>query len=106
MCKMKNKKNCLKVKLLHELRVLSRQHIGVFRDNDSGKYEVVFDKTRYLGDISQYANEKNKCLSCWQILEKDVDSLDEAKKMCDFYRRCFILKQLNEHRYGTEQRYY
>lgn len=105
MCKMKNKKNCLKVKLLHKLRVLSKQQMGVFRE-ENGKYTVVFDKRRYLGDIYQYADEKNKCLSCWQILEKDVDSLDEAKKMCDFYRRCFILKQLNEYRYGTEQRYY
>lgn len=102
---MKNKKNCLKVKLLHELRVLSRQHMGVFRE-ENGKYTVVFDKRIYLCDISQYADNKNKEMSCWQILEKNVESLDEAKKMCDFYRRCFILKQLNEHRYGTEQRYY
>lgn len=101
---MKNKKNCLKVKLLHELRVLSRQHIGVFRDNNSGKYKVVFDKSRYLGDVSEYSEEPN--CEYFQILEKNVESLDEAKKMCDFYRRCFILKQLNEYRYGTEQRYY
>lgn len=103
---MKNKKNCLKVKLLHNFRVLSRRHIGVFRE-ENGKYTVVFNKNRYLGDdVSQYTDDKNKGLSCYQILEKDVESLDEAKEMCDFYRRCFILKQLNEYRYGTSERYY
>ena len=99
---MKNKKNCLKVKLLHSLRLQSEMHIGVFRKG--GKYTVVFDKSRYLADVNEYIKSPNS--KTFQILEKDVESIDEAKKMCDFYRRCFILRQLNEYRYGTDGRYY
>ena len=104
MFNMKNKKNCLKVKLLHKLRILSRRHIGVFREN--GRYLVVWDKDTFAPDVSEYPRNKKSEPKRYQILEENIESLEIAKDRCDYYRRVFILSKVREHRYGTNERYY
>ena len=104
MFNMKNKKNCLKVKLLHKFRVLSCRHIGVFSKN--GSYFIVWDKDMIAPDISEYPRNKKSEPDRYQIIEDDIESLKIAKDRCDYYRRNFILNKVREYRYGTKERYY
>ena len=100
----KNKKNCLKVKLLRKLRDLSCRHVGVFREN--GSYLVVWDKDMIAPDVSEYPKYKKSEPERYQILEENVESLEIAKNRCDYYRRVFILNTVRQYRYGTHERYY
>lgn len=97
----------MKTKLLSKLRNESREHIGVF--NDKSGYMVIFDKHIYLPDL-QYFNPDERhtkdSLTRYQILEENVETLDKAKDMCDFYRRNYILQQLREMRYKNRRRVY
>ena len=101
---MKKKKNCLKVKLLHDFRALSRRHIGVFCED--GNYLVVYDRHKLFPEVSEYPKYKKSEPERYQILENKVESLKIAKDRCDYYRRVFILNKVREYRYGTNERYY
>lgn len=94
----------MKTKLLKRLRQSAQEHIGVFR-NENGSYEVVFDKNRFYADVSKYGEDEFYDRN-FQVLEKGVETLDEAKDMCDFYRRVFILRQVREIKYGNTKRFY
>lgn len=97
----------MKTKLLSKLRSESREHIGVFKDK--GGYMVIFDKHIYFPDL-QYFNPDERhtkdSLTRYQILEENVETLDKAKDMCDFYRRNYILQQVREMRYKNRRRVY
>ena len=99
----------LKTKLLRKLRYEALCKFGVFRFSD-GKYRTVYD-TSVLNDVNRF-NEIE-----WETYkddyychvfnrEKDVcDNLEEAKKICDDYRRAYILRRVRELR-GNRYRYY
>ena len=91
---MRNKKNCLKVKLLHNLRKLSESRIGVFFL--FGQYCVILNIDRYFGDTT-YHGLSHDC-------DDECKSLKEAKERCDYYRRNFILKKVSEMK--EDRRYY
>ena len=91
---MRNKKNCLKVKLLHKLRKLSKEKIGVFWLY--GEYCVILNIDSYFGD--PIYREVDKCDTC--------NSLKEAKEKCDCYRREFILEELEEIKEEKRKQYY
>lgn len=97
----------MKTKLLSDLRRQSREHIGVFKDKNG--YMVIFDKQLYFPDL-QYFNPDERytqdSLKRYQILEENVETLEEAKDMCDFYRRSWILQQVREMRYKNRRRVY
>ena len=90
----------MKTKLLKKLRNEAGNRIGVFKQTD-GKYKVIFDKTIF-GDVSQY----DPMYKGYQILETNLEGLTEAIKLCDFYRRCFILREVRKKRYGNKDRVY
>lgn len=94
----------MKTKLLKKLRADAKARIGVFAQ-DNRKYRVVFDKT-YFGDVSTYDEKSALYEGGYQILEKDVVDVKEAREMCDFYRRAFILQRVREKRYKNQERYY
>ena len=101
----RKKKGCLKTKLLSELRASARAHVGVFRKSD-GTYEVVFDKDKWFYDLSKYGKPEERGQSNYQIVETGVKTLEEARDMCDFYRRSFILQQVRERKFTNAKRYY
>lgn len=100
----------LKTKLLKRLRREACGKVGVFKFSD-GKYRVVYDKT-FWNDVSEF-NEKH-----WraygdeyqyQVFNRDAevcDTLEEAKKVCDHYRRAYILREVRRMRNSNERRYY
>ena len=90
----------MKTKLLKKLRSEAANRIGVFKQDD-GKYKVIFDKTIF-GDVSQY----DPMYKGYQILETDIEDLTEAIESCDFYRRCFILREVRKKRFRNEDRLY
>jgi len=108
---MKNKKvQPLKTKLLKKLRSEARNRIGVFKFSD-GKYRVVFDAS-CLGDVS-YFNENDWKIegdgSLFQVFDRKdevSDTIEEAMKVCDYYRRKFILREVRRKKFGDEKRYY
>ena len=91
---MRNKKNCLNVKILHKLRKLSKEKIGVFWIY--GEYCVILDIDNYFGDPIYH--ESGNCDVC--------KSLKEAKEKCDYYRRKFILEELEELKEEKRKQYY
>ena len=97
----------MKTKLLSDLRRQSREHVGVFKDKNG--YMVIFDKSTYLPDLSYFVpDDRYTESSCkrYQILEENVKTLKEAKEMCDFYRRSYILQQVREMKYKNRRRVY
>lgn len=97
----------MKTKLLKSLRNQSIEHVGVFKDKSG--YMVIYDKNIYLPDLSYFVpDERNTEYSCkrYQVLEENVETLEEAKNMCDFYRRSYILQQVREMKYKNRRRVY
>ena len=101
---MKNKRNCLKVKLLHKLRCDAYNKFGVFKENNT--YTVVFDKSKISYDVSRY----NRILApeYYQIIDEGIENVEEAICNCDSYRMDWILDQVRKLRYKStnENRYY
>lgn len=79
---------------------MAYDRIGVFKIPDEN-FQVIFDKT-FFGDVSEY----RPGMDGFQILASDVDTEKEAKRICDFYRRSFILQQVREMKHGNQRRYY
>ena len=109
---MKQKKvKPLKTKLLKRLRSEAYWKLGVFKFSD-GKYRVVYD-TSCMNDVSRF-NEKEWRMygdeSFFQVFDKtkdDVsDTLEDAMKVCDYYRRQYILNEVRKKRYGNDRRMY
>ena len=100
----------LKTKLLRKLRREAYWKLGVFKFED-GKYRVVYDKTGW-NDVTEF-NEKH-----WKIYgdkyqyqvfnRKDevCDTLEGAKKLCDYYRISYILNEVRKKRMGNVRRMY
>ena len=108
---MKQKKaKPLKTKLLRKLRNKARCKLGVFKFSD-GKYRVVFDRTLYE-DVSRFDEKEWRRwgdeYGCEVFNKKDdvSDNLEDAKKVCDHYRRQYILNKVREKRLGNATRMY
>ena len=95
----------MKTKLLTSLRDNSRRKIGIFK-NDDGTYRIVYDTNRYLYNVSDYDIHNDNSIGCWQILSDGIESLQVAKKLCDEYRRRWILGKVNEIRFNNSNRFY
>ena len=105
------KRNTLKTKLLKMLRSDARNRIGVFKFSD-GRYYVVYD-TSFMHDVSNFNEKEWKMYgdeSLFQVFNKtkdDVsDTLEEAIKVCDYYRRQYILNEVRKRKYGNNRRMY
>ena len=94
----------MKTKLLKKLRAQARWHYGVFMNRD-GLYEVVHDLDLLCPDLSKYGSNDFRYRDKFEVVEV-VGDLEAAKKLCDDYRRGFILRRVRNMRYGTIQRYY
>ena len=96
----------MKTKLFKKWRREANERIGVFRIEETNQYSIVFCKSAW-GFVSDWVPGETYG---HQILEEGVEALEEAKKMCDHYRRVFILrearKEWNKKNYGSKQRYY
>lgn len=103
----KKKPQCLKTALLKRWRREAFNRIGVF-EKKNGKYIIVFDKTGW-GDVSQFKEEGFSSKFC-QILRDDIETVEEAKSDCDFFRRVFILREAEREWqgkiYGNSRRKY
>jgi len=103
----KEKPQCLKTALLKKWREVAFNRIGVF-EKKNGKYIIVFDKSGW-GDVSQFKEEGFSSKFC-QILRDDIDTIEEAKSDCDFFRRAFILREAEREWqgkiYGNSRRKY
>ena len=102
----KKKKNngYLNTKVLSEMRSYGRQKVGVFV-NDLGEYMVVLDRYKIGPQVSDF-RDSDRPDNEFQILEDNIKDLEEARKICDEYRRIAILKRVREKRYGNAKRYY
>lgn len=94
----------MKTKLLKKLRAESRWHYGVFKNND-GLYEVVHDRDMMCPDLSKYGKDEWVSRDRFEVVET-VGDLELAKKLCDDYRRGFILRMVRKMRYGRIDRLY
>lgn len=92
----------MKTKLLHSLREQSKRKIGVFSSDDN-TYRIVFDRDAICPDISQFNGEVD---NEYQLLETGIKTLEEAKTLCDMYRRKWILQVIREMKYNNSKRYY
>lgn len=93
----------MKTKLLHKLRGISQDKFGVFKEN--GTYTIVFDRETICPDVGEFdRNLKDE----FQILNEEIKSFEEAKNICDEYRRSWILDQVRKIRYKSvkENRFY
>lgn len=100
----------MKTKLLKKLRREAYWKLGVFKFSD-GKYRVVYDKTLW-NDVSEF-NEKDWIRYGddyhYQVFDEDCevcDTLEEAKDVCDHYRRQYILREVRRMRNKNDRRYY
>ena len=95
-----NKKNrCLNTKYLKRWRSEARSYIGVFA-NDNGGYSIV--EARYAADyVSDYqvGNERFVILGT-------SDNEKEAIKICEKFRRKYIMYRLRDKKYGNCERVY
>lgn len=102
-------KNTLKTKLLKKWRHEANVRIGVF-ERDNGRFIIVFDKSWY-GSVSNFnENYDKKNMTPYQIMKEEYETLEEAKEMCDYYRRQYILREArNEYcgyKFGNPARKY
>ena len=78
----------MRTKLLRKLRKKSENIVRVYRDSIfPDKYQI-----RQMHPISDD----------YKILETTSD-IDEAKKICDGYRRGYILLKVREYRFGEDE---
>lgn len=108
---MKQKKvKPLPTKLLKKLRREAYWKMGVFKFSD-GKYRVVYDKT-YWNDVSEFNERHWRAYGDkyqYQVFnekEEVCDTLEEAKEVCDCYRRNYILREVRRMRNSNDRRYY
>lgn len=103
----KEKPQCLKTALLKKWRKEAFHRIGVF-ERKNGKYVIVFDKSGW-GDVSQFEENGFSSKFC-QILQDDIETIEDAKSDCDFFRRVFILREAEKEWqgkiYGNSRRKY
>lgn len=90
----------MKTKLLKRLRNDATERVGVMFNKNNGTYEVVIDK-RIIPTFEDYNNGSQH----FGILGT-YSSRSEAIKVCDYYRRYVILKQVREMRYKNQYRIY
>ena len=98
----------LKTKLLRKLRFEAYCNIGVFKFSD-GKYRIVYDLS-YLDNVNRFNESEWKMYKDNYLFkvfneEDGCDTLEEAKELCDRYRRAYILKRVRQLR-GNQHRYY
>jgi len=104
------KQKTLRTKLLKRLRSEAYWKLGVFKFED-GKYRVVYDKTLW-NDVSGFDEKEWKRWgeeSHYQVFDRPdevCDTLEEAKHVCDYYRRQYILNQVREMKMGNVRRMY
>ena len=104
------KRNTLKTKLLKMLRSDARNRIGVFKFSD-GRYYVVYD-TSFMHDVSNFNEKEWKMYGDeyhYQVFNRKdevCDTLEEAKEVCDYYRRQYILNEVRKKRMGNVRRMY
>jgi hypothetical protein len=100
------KNNGLKIGLLKKWRREAKYRIGVFKEEDD-TYAVVFDKSGW-GDVSYWSRDLRWDGS--QIIKDGIETIEEAKEVCDGARRAFIRREArrewNEKHYGSKNRYY
>lgn len=94
----------MKTKLLKKLRREANLHYGVFL-NDDGMYEVVHDRDMLYPDLSKYNRDEYVGRDRFEVVAESGD-LETAKKLCDNYRRGFILRMVAKMRYGRIDRVY
>ena len=109
---MKHKKTpTLKIKLLKRLRAEAYRRIGVIKFSDK-KYRIVLDKLtsrRGLSKFNEYSWHLYQDEYSYLVVEREddvCDTLEEAKIICDDYRRLYILREVRKLRTGNVNRYY
>lgn len=95
----------MKTKLLKKLRTESTWHYGVFM-NKNGLYEVVHDRDLICPDLSRYGTMNDEIYQKRYEVVEVVGDLELAKKLCDDYRRGYILRRARQMRFKNRQRYY
>lgn len=92
----------MKTKLLIKLRRDADERVGVFYDKNINKFSVILD-SHIIPDLSYY--EKDKTENEYRTLYT-TESLDEAKHICDHYKREVILLQARQKKYKNKNRVY
>ena len=92
----------MKNKLLIKLRRDANERVGVFYDKNNNNFSVILD-SHIIPDLSYY--EKCKTENDYITLYT-TKSLDEAKHICDHYKREVILLQVRQMKYKNSKRFY
>lgn len=95
----------MKTKLLKKLRTEATWHYGVFINKD-GLYEVVHDRDLLCPDLSRYGRKGDELYQNRYEVVETVGDIELAKKLCDDYRRGYILRRVRDKKYKNSQRCY